>query len=234
MDSLNLVARNGDAVRQALELGEILHIETASEEITDEFLLFAISSGLLAKWATAFPDPRHKPEIGLHVLLASSLAARFARLYSIRNSGFVLRSARVLGALGYSVEVRQPGNGLSRRGTADDAVHSGDVLRKLLVKMETEVVISDQDLLTRGQMNAAGAPPPQIKVRQRLSRRAVKQKIDEAQAERRGQAVAAQMLGWYNQLVGLSLLEYAQLGAGRRLHILDATRIEVELLDGEL
>ena len=51
MDSLKLWARNGEAVRQAIELGELVHLETASEELTDEFLLFAIQSGLLAKWA---------------------------------------------------------------------------------------------------------------------------------------------------------------------------------------
>jgi hypothetical protein len=32
MDSMKLWARNGEAVRQAIELGEIAHIETASEE----------------------------------------------------------------------------------------------------------------------------------------------------------------------------------------------------------
>jgi len=35
MDSIKLWARNGEAVRQAIELGEIAHIETASEELTD-------------------------------------------------------------------------------------------------------------------------------------------------------------------------------------------------------
>ena len=32
------------------------HMETASEELTDEFLLFAIESGVSKKWAAAFPD----------------------------------------------------------------------------------------------------------------------------------------------------------------------------------
>ena len=36
MDSIKLWARNGEAVRQAIELGEMAHIETASEELTDE------------------------------------------------------------------------------------------------------------------------------------------------------------------------------------------------------
>jgi len=97
MDTIKLWARNGDAVRQALELGELVHLETASEELTDEFLLFAIHSGLLSQWAEAFPDPRQGPEIGMEVIVASHLAARFAGLYSMRKSGYVLRSAAVLG-----------------------------------------------------------------------------------------------------------------------------------------
>ncbi len=105
METIKLWARNGDAVRQAIELGDLVHLDTASEELTDEFLLFAIQSGLLSKWAEVFPDPRQEPEIGMEVLLASQLAARFAGLYSMRKAGYVLRSAAVLGALGYSVEV---------------------------------------------------------------------------------------------------------------------------------
>jgi hypothetical protein len=105
MDTIKLWARNGDAVRQAIELGELVHLDTASEELTDEFLLFAIESGLRTKWAEAFPDPRHEPEIALEVLLASHLAARFAGLDSMRKAGYVRRSASVLGALGYSIEV---------------------------------------------------------------------------------------------------------------------------------
>ncbi len=41
MSQIRLVARNGEAVRQALERGEALDLDTASEESTDEFLLFA-------------------------------------------------------------------------------------------------------------------------------------------------------------------------------------------------
>ena len=100
MDTIKLWARNGDAVRQAIELGELVHLDTASEELTDEVLLFAMESGLLTKWAEAFPDPRHEPESAMEVLLASHLAARFAGLYAMRKSGYVLRSASVLGALG--------------------------------------------------------------------------------------------------------------------------------------
>ena len=37
MESIKLWARNGEVVRQAIELGDIVHIETASEELTDSF-----------------------------------------------------------------------------------------------------------------------------------------------------------------------------------------------------
>jgi hypothetical protein len=221
MGSMKLWARDGEAVRQAIELGEIAHIETASEELTDEFLLFAIESGLLKTWANAFPDPRREPEIGMEVILPAHLAARFAGLYSMRKAGYVLRSARVLGALGYSVEVIAPEHGLSGRGTSDDKLFSGDVVRKLLVQMERQADLSQPVLL----------PPPEcrvaMKVRKRASRRAVKHVVDEADATARALQVAAQLVGWYNQQVGGSMLQYARLGRGRRIHILDTTHIEV-------
>src|SRR5262245_54457880 len=168
MESMKLWARYGEAVRQAIALGAIAHIETASEELTDEFLLFAIESGLLKTWADAFPDPRGEPEIGMEVVLPAHLAARFAGLYSMRKAGYVLRSARVLGALGYSVEVIEPAHGLSLRGTSDDKLFSGDVVRKLLVKMETQADLSQPARTLRQGPHVA------VKVRERASRRAVK------------------------------------------------------------
>jgi hypothetical protein len=47
MDAIELWARNGDAVREAIELGALVHLDTSTEELTAEFLLFAIESGLL-------------------------------------------------------------------------------------------------------------------------------------------------------------------------------------------
>jgi hypothetical protein len=119
MESITLWARHGEAVRQAIELGEMAPIETASEEFTDELLLFAIESGLVQSWAGSFPAPRGEPEMALEVLLPAHRAARFAGLDSMRKAGYVLRSARVLGALGSSVEVVAPERGLSLRGTSD-------------------------------------------------------------------------------------------------------------------
>jgi hypothetical protein len=119
------------------------------------------------------------------------------------------------------VEVIAPEHGLSVRGTADEKLFSGDVVRKLLVQMEQQADLSQPVLI----------PPPGrrvgVKVRKRASRRAVKQAVDETDAEARALQVAAQLVGWYNQHVGGSLLPYARLGRGRRMHILDTTHIAV-------
>lgn len=184
MESIKLWARNGEAVRQGIELGELVHMETASEELTDAFLLFAIDSGLLETWAEALPDPRREPAIGMEVILPAHLAGRFAGLYSLRKTGYVLRSARVLGALGYSVEVVEPEHGLSGRGTLDDKLFSGDVVRKLLVKMEQQVDLSQV------APRPPQAPSAVVKVRKRASRRAVKQAVDTAEADLRALQVA--------------------------------------------
>jgi len=162
MDSMKLWARQGEAVRQAIELGEIAHLETASEELTDEFLLFAIESGLLKRWARSFPDPRGEPEIAMEVILPAHIAARFAGLYSMRKAGYVLRSARVLGALGYSVEVVEPERGLSLRGTSDDKLFSGEVVRKLLVKMEQQVDLRQPVLRPPQEPSADHSVKPKI------------------------------------------------------------------------
>ena len=189
MDSIKLWARNGEAVRQAIELGELVHMETASEEFTDAFLLFAIESGLSKQWAEAFPDPRDASEIGMEVMLSAHRAGRSAGLYALRKTGYVLSSARALGALGYNVEVIEPEHGLSLRGTSEDKLFSGDVVRKLLVKMEQEVDLSQPVL------SPAKEPSVAVKVRERASRRAVKQAVDAAEAEARALKVAEQLVG---------------------------------------
>jgi hypothetical protein len=71
----------------------------------------------------------------------------------------VLRSARVLGALGYSPEVLEEGAGLSGRGTGANQLYSEDVLRKLLGKAEKQVEVTAAD-------QAAAVPGgAQVKVR---------------------------------------------------------------------
>ena len=199
MDTIKLWARHGDAVRQAIELGELVHLDTASEALTDEFLLCAIDSGLLKRWAASFPAPRQEPAIGLEVMVASHLAARFAGLYAMRKSGYVLRSASVLGAMGDGVEVLEPAQGFSRRGTSDDTLISGAVRRKLLVTMEQPVDPKAPIRLPPFE------PAMPVKVRTRVSRRAAKGAVDAAEAAARAQRVATKLVEWENATVGPSL-----------------------------
>jgi Transposase DDE domain len=124
------------------------------------------------------------------------------------------------------VEVLEPAQGLSWRGTADDKLISGDVLRKLLVKLENHVDLNVPLRLP------PYAPSVAVKVRKRASRRAVKGAFDVAEAEARAQQVAAQLVAWYNDPVGPSLLDYARVGPGRRIHIVDTTHVEVPLETG--
>ena len=138
----------------------------------------------------------------------------------------MLRSARVLGALGSSVEVVEPEHGLSLRGPSDATRLSGAVVRKLLVKMEQQVDLSQPAPLL------AKEPSVAVKVRERVSRRAVKQAVHDAEAEVRALQVAEPLISWDNQDVGGSMLRYARLGKGRRMHILDTPHVEVALATG--
>ena len=109
------------------------------------------------------------------------------------------------------------------RGTADDKLFSGDVVRKILVQMEQQA-----DLRPPVQ-RLPQEPSVAVNVRERASRRAVQQTMDAAEAEARAYQVAAQWVGWDNQHVGVSMWPYARLGRGRRRPILDTTHVEVAL-----
>jgi hypothetical protein len=189
-------------VRQAIELGEVAHMETASEALTDALLLWAIARGLVQTWAAAFPAPRRAPELGMEIIWPAHRAARFAGLYARRKAGSVLRSARVLGAWGSSVEGSEPAPGLSWRGTADDTLLSGDVVRKLLGQMEQPA-----DLSPAARLLPPQAPRGAVTVRARASRRAVQQAVDEAEAEARAPWVAAPWVAWYTQHGGVSMVQ---------------------------
>jgi hypothetical protein len=129
---LRFLEENPEAVLTALRQGWVDYWETAVDQVTDEHVRFALQSGLLAECADAFPDPRLQPEIPLRVLLTASLAAAFQGEYGLRPSGCALHSPVLLAELGLNAAWLAPGAGLSRRGTKDEAVFHGDVLRKLL------------------------------------------------------------------------------------------------------
>ena len=133
MTPLHYLAHRPDEVLDALRRGEILALETAIEQLPDFFLLYAIESGILDQLATTFPDPRHQqPEIPIKLLLAAGIAGHFAGLYALSQSPYALHSPRLLSELGVQVQVMQPGEGLSQKGTQQPVAFHADVLRKML------------------------------------------------------------------------------------------------------
>jgi len=132
---LLLLRQNPAAVLAALRQGWVESMETAGDQLTDQHVLYALRSGLLAECAAAFPDPRLDPEIPAVVLLTASVAGAFQGEYALRESGCALHSPALLAELGLNAAWLPAGEGLSRRGTAQEAVFHGDVLRKLLLQI---------------------------------------------------------------------------------------------------
>jgi hypothetical protein len=133
MTTLHYLSHRPDEVLDALRKGEILALETATEEMPDFFVLYAIESGLLDRLAQTFPDPRQQqPEIPMRLLLAAGIAGHFAGLYALAQSPYALHSPRLLAELGVQVQVMQSGQGLSKKGTKQEVAFHADVLRKML------------------------------------------------------------------------------------------------------
>lgn len=145
MRELVLIREDPQEVLRALRSGELTVLEEATDELADEFVSFALDEGLLQKMAAGFPDPRPRPEVGPEIVLAASVAGCFAGLFALYHSGYALRSPRLLAQLGLNVRALEPGEGLSRKGTREEAPFSGDVLRKLLALVEKKEKASGQE-----------------------------------------------------------------------------------------
>jgi hypothetical protein len=129
---LRLLAENPEEVLARLRQGYVEYLGFAADQVTDLHVLYALKSGLLEECARTFPDPRLNPEIPLSVLLAASVAGAFQGEYALCQVGPALHSPALLAELGLNVAWLSPGEGLSRRGTAEAAVFHPDTLRKLL------------------------------------------------------------------------------------------------------
>jgi hypothetical protein len=131
-------------VLKRLRVGSMDYLGAADDRMTDLHLLAAIKSGLLDEWARAFPDPRCEPQIPIRVLLAAAVAGAFAGEYALCEAGPALHSPAVLAELGYNVAWLAPGQGLSRRGTQEQALFQSDTLRKLLKQIEAADRVAGQ------------------------------------------------------------------------------------------
>lgn len=207
-------------------MGELVHLETASDEWTDAWLLGAIPSGLLAKWAQTFPAPRREAAIGMEGMVAAHLAARFAGLSAMRHAGSVRRSASGLGAVGSRVEGLEPEQGGALRGPSDDQRISGDGRRTRLVTLDKQVNVDEPGRLPPVEPRQLG------KGRQRAARRAAQGAVHAVEAEARAQRGSRKLLAWDHDHVGPSLLQDARPGKGRRRPRVATTPVAVGLEPG--
>jgi hypothetical protein len=132
---LRLLTENPVVVLERLRQGFIDSLEVVEDRFTDLHLLYALRSGLLDRCAAGFPDPRYASQVPIRVLLAASVAGAFKAEYALSQVGCALTSGTLLAELGLNAEWLQPGEGLSQRGTQEEAVFHADVLRKLLQQL---------------------------------------------------------------------------------------------------
>lgn len=125
---------------ESLKLGEVESIELAvdqitdfvSDETTDDFMIYGLRGGLIDELSSSFPDPRREEEITTKQILSASIAGHFQDMYAISQSPYALHSPVLLAELGLNVKVLSEGEGISRRGTKENAPFNGDVTRKML------------------------------------------------------------------------------------------------------
>lgn len=142
MKELQIIYQNEEKVIKKLNAGDVDAIELAVEQTTDEFMIYGLRSGLIDELSKTFPDPRKEEEISTKLILSASIAGHFQDMYALSQSPYALHSPTLLAELGLNVKVLSEGEGVSRRGTKQNAPFNGDVTRKMLNIIKPEDLIS--------------------------------------------------------------------------------------------
>ena len=103
MNSIQILTRNQLKVLGSLQQGEIDSAEEAVNQITDDFMLYGIRSGLIDELAGSFPDPRKESEISIKQILSASIAGHYQDMYAMSQSPYALHSPVLLAELGLNV-----------------------------------------------------------------------------------------------------------------------------------
>ena len=72
MKELQIIYQNQEEIIKKLNIGDVDAIELAVEQITDEFMIYGLRSGLIDELSKTFPDPR-KEEISTKLILSASI-----------------------------------------------------------------------------------------------------------------------------------------------------------------
>jgi hypothetical protein len=141
MRDIQILKQHPKKVLDNLKLGEVDSIEYAVDQITDEFMIYGLRGGLIDELSKSFPDPRKECEITVKQILCASIAGHFQDMYAMSQSPYALHSPILLAELGLNVKVLVEGEGISRRGTQENAPFNGDVIRKMLCEMEPSSLV---------------------------------------------------------------------------------------------
>lgn len=136
MNNIQILIQNQLKVLESLKAGEIDGSEEAVNQITDDFMLYGLRSGLIDELASSFPDPRKECEISI-----KQIACHYQDMYAMSQSPYALHSPVLLAELGLNVMVLSPGSVISRRVTKDEAPFNGDVIRKMTYEMQVKELI---------------------------------------------------------------------------------------------
>jgi len=142
MRELQIIYQNQEKIIKRLNTGDVDAIELSVEQITDEFMIYGLRSGLIDELSKTFPDPRKEEEISTKLILSASIAGHFQDMYALSQSPYALHSPTLLAELGLNVKVLSEGEGVSRRGTKQNAPFNGDVIRKMLNSIKPEDLIN--------------------------------------------------------------------------------------------
>jgi hypothetical protein len=143
LEPFRLIQKNRSMVEEALKQGEFDEVFGTQLTVAEGYVLCALREGRLQQWVEAFPEPRKQEEIGCKEFLTGGLAAAFHGFFSQSGIPFALRSHTLLGELGYSVEVLEPGAGISRRGTRHPLPFTPDAVRKWLDSLSQREVLGE-------------------------------------------------------------------------------------------
>jgi hypothetical protein len=142
MREVQIIYQNQEKIIKKLNTGDVDAIELSVEQITDEFMIYGLRSGLIDELSKTFPDPRKEEEISTKLILSASIAGHFQDMYSLSQSPYALHSPTLLAELGLNVKVLSAGEGVSRRGTEQNAPFNGDVIRKMLNSIKPDDLIN--------------------------------------------------------------------------------------------
>lgn len=134
----DVVIESKTEVINGIKAGKIDHIELDKEETIDSIMGYALDKEIIQDISKKFPDLRLLLEVPVDILVTSGIISRLKDNHSLISSPYALKSAKVVSKLGYNIKILEKGFNDRVKGKRDKPF-SGDVMRKLLGKLEKKL-----------------------------------------------------------------------------------------------